>query len=227
MWSELRRLVYKKIRSPTDNSLGVVGLWVQAAGSNQCSRKWQRKVIRISQRLIQNYFADSFKMKLRIYRTLWGILEETDGEKVSFGSSVIKHLNVSDLELDRQMSQLYIKQKTNNTLVWLTTNFRLVHPSLQLRTLSKRLQGAIKSWLCDTVVIYNQFIEGLAMMGLKSRSSSRCSMGRNGILLKIMSFFQFLSCIQSITISPRFKELLKKTGLKVTFLINDFWVKYS
>ena len=161
-------------------------------------------------------------MKLRIYRTLWGILEETDGEKVSFGLSVIKYLNVSDLELDRQMSHLYIKQKTNNTLVWLTTNFRLVHPSLQLRTLSKRLQGAIKSWLCGTVVI--QFFEGLAMMGLKSRSSSRCSMGRNGILLKIMSSFQFLSCIQFITISPRFKELLKKTGLKVTSIINDFWV---
>ena len=62
------------------------------------------------------------------------------------------------------------------------------------------------------------------MMGLKSRLSSHCSMGRNGILLKIMSFFQFLSCIQSITISPRFKELLKKTGLKVTSIFNDFWV---
>ena len=86
---------------------------------------------------------------------------------------------------------------------------------------------------CDKITIMwydgdsSSVFEGLAMMGLKSRSSSRCSMGRNGILLKIMSFFQFLSCIQSITISPRFKELLKKTGLKVTFLINDFWVKYS
>ena len=37
-------------------------------------------------------------MKLRIYRTLWGILEETDGEKVSFGLSLIKYLNVSDLD---------------------------------------------------------------------------------------------------------------------------------
>ena len=36
-------------------------------------------------------------MKLRIYRTLWGILEETDGEKVSFGLSLIKYLNISDL----------------------------------------------------------------------------------------------------------------------------------
>ena len=116
------------------------------------------------------------------------------------------------------------KIRTNNTLVSLTTNFRQDLPSLQLRTLSKRLQGAIKSWLCDTVVIHNQYIEGLAMMGLRSRSSSRCSMGRNGILIKIMSFFRFLSCIQFITISPRFKELLKKTGLKVTSIINDFWV---
>ena len=36
-------------------------------------------------------------MKLRIYRTLWGILAETDGQKVSFGLSLIKYLNISDL----------------------------------------------------------------------------------------------------------------------------------
>ena len=52
---------------------------------------------------------------------------------------------------------------------------------------------------CDKIMIMwydgdsSSVFEGLAMMGLKSRSSSRCSMGRNGILLKIMLSFLFNS----------------------------------
>ena len=49
-------------------------------------------------------------------------------------------------------------------------------------------------------------------------------MGRNGKFSRLCLSFQILSCIQFKTISPRFKELLKKTGLKVTSNINDFWV---
>ena len=52
---------------------------------SQWTKKDQKKKSKVNSKPhLRQYFADSSKMKLRIYRTLWGILEETDGEKVSF-----------------------------------------------------------------------------------------------------------------------------------------------
>ena len=79
--------------------------------------------------------------------------------------------------------------------------------------------------ICDTVVNHHHFIEGLAMMGLKSRSSSRCSMGRKGILLKIMSFISIPQLHSVYNNISQVQGALEEDWLKGDIsIINDFWV---